>query len=355
MDVLLERTDVDSLLGPNLLQSGFWCRFKEGFGWKPFAFRSRLREIGREWEFPLYVQVREVAPSFHLAYIPHGPEDPAQAGWNRSQVLELLAEELHRVLPRYCRVLRFDFPWEDESFSEATCSERARSKPAPSFCKAPLDVQPPDTVLLDLSLGEEELLEGMKPKTRYNVRLAERKGVRVKTGGTGDIEKWYSLYEGTAQRDRIGIHPYRYYKRLFELSETYEGFAPKLNLLLAYVEDTLVSGIIVAVYKDQGVYLYGASSNAYRNYMASYCLQWEGIRWANAQGALQYDLYGIPPRDDPHHPMHGLYRFKTGFGGRIVHRPGSWDYPFSKSMYLLYRKAEGLRGWFYKTVRKRFP
>jgi len=131
MDVLLERTDVDSLGGPNLLQSGFWCRFKEGFGWKPFAFRSRLWETGREWEFPLYVQIREVAPAFHLAYIPHGPEDPAQAGWSRSRVLELLAEELHRALPRYCRILRFDLPWEDESFLDI----RNCSKPAPCSIK----------------------------------------------------------------------------------------------------------------------------------------------------------------------------------------------------------------------------
>ncbi|MGL4987163.1 MAG: lipid II:glycine glycyltransferase FemX, partial [Treponemataceae bacterium] len=105
--------------------------------------------------------------------------------------------------------------------------------------------------------------------------------------------------------------------------------------------------------EEEAVYLYGASSNEKRNLMPAYLLQWVAIKDAKESGCIQYDFYGIPPTDDINHPMHGLYRFKTGFGGRIVHRVGSFDIPFS-IFYLPFRLAESLRSFWFKKIKKIF-
>jgi lipid II:glycine glycyltransferase (peptidoglycan interpeptide bridge formation enzyme) len=219
-----------------------------------------------------------------------------------------------------------------------------------------MDIQPPDTAVLDLGYEEESLLAAMKTKTRYNIGLAAKKGVRVEEGTAADLPAWYRMYQETAQRDRITLHAFDYYRRQFELAYAGgpdgPGQAPELKLLLARHEGDLLAGIIVAVHGSAATYLYGASSDAKRNLMPAYALQWEAIRLVRRRGCRTYDLFGIPPSPDPAHPMHGLYRFKTGFGGRIVNRPGCWDYPYSRPGYTAYALAERARSWYYRRFRK---
>jgi len=208
-------------------------------------------------------------------------------------------------------------------------------------------------VVLDLDRTEDDLLRGMKPKTRYNVRLAEKKGVRVYEAPPSSLPVWYGLYRETAARDGISLHEEAYYAALFDAADTHPGPVPRLHLLFAEAEGKVIAGIVVSVFGRQACYLYGAASDEMRNYMASYALQWHAIRLARAEGAEAYDLFGIPPRDDPDHAMYGLYRFKTGFGGRIVHRPGSYDYPLKPFVYRAYHLAEALRAGYYKSFLKR--
>jgi lipid II:glycine glycyltransferase (peptidoglycan interpeptide bridge formation enzyme) len=352
MEVRIERKDPESLEAPHLFQSGFWCRFKERFGWTPLAFRVGMGDGEGEREIPLFLHLRTLVHGFSIAYVPFGPTFPRGLGEDtRWTLLSHIAEALGKELPSPCRMIRFDLPWEKPSKVE---NLRLHPHPDTRLYKAPMDIQPPDTVVLDLTQTEEELLLGMKPKTRYNVRLALKKGVEVRQGRVEDLSEWYKLYRETAERDRIAIHPYAYYRTLFDLSLSYGGDSPQLSLFLAFYEGTLVGGIIAALFKDEAFYLYGASSNQHRNVMASYLLQWEAIKWAKQGGATQYDLFGIPPTEDPAHPMGGLYRFKTGFGGRILHRWGSWDYPLHGIPYKIYRQAERFRYWYHKVFRKRF-
>jgi lipid II:glycine glycyltransferase (peptidoglycan interpeptide bridge formation enzyme) len=186
----------------------------------------------------------------------------------------------------------------------------------------------------------------MHKKTRYNIRLAEKKGVTVEKAGVEALAEWYGLYRQTAERDQISIHSETYYRDLF-------AHAPDLTLWLARFEGKLLAGNIVLRHGNQAVYLYGASSNEHRNLMAPYALQGAAMRDARDSGATEYDLFGIPPTNNPDHPMHGLYRFKTGFGGDRVHRNGAWDFVFRPFAWLVWSNADALRVWYFKVWKKR--
>ncbi|QTQ12896.1 peptidoglycan bridge formation glycyltransferase FemA/FemB family protein [Treponema parvum] len=203
------------------------------------------------------------------------------------------------------------------------------------------------------------------------------------------MDIFYDLYKTTASRDGIEIHLKSYYKDLLSLSAS-ESNAPDVRLYIASVDDgegncvadresredgrspggcncvdarlgengkygagEPLAAIIVLFCKREAVYLYGASGNKKRNFMPSYLLQWRAINDAKKYGSAFYDLYGMPPSDDERHPMHGLYRFKTGFGGKIIHRPGSMDVPLS-FLYFPYVFLEALRSFYHKKIKKIF-
>ncbi|HAH62228.1 MAG TPA: methicillin resistance protein, partial [Treponema sp.] len=163
------------------------------------------------------------------------------------------------------------------------------------------------------------------------------------------------LYRTTASRDGISIHSRQYYADLFSLSasERAKNDAPLVTLYVARHENDNLAAIITLFSKREAVYLYGASGNLKRNLMPAYLLQWTAINDAKTYGSPVYDFYGMPPADDKNHPMYGLYLFKTGFGGNIVHRPGSIDIPLSPS-YALYTAAEDVRAFYHKKIRKLF-
>ena len=186
----------------------------------------------------------------------------------------------------------------------------------------------------------------LKSKTRYNVRLAERRGVSVRRASIDELPAWYEIYVTTARRDRIVVHSFDYYHTLLELAKN-DG-SIEIVLLFAEVNGSTVAGNIVAIYGSTGYYLFGASSNDHRNLMPTYALQWEGIRICRDSGCAAYDLWGIPPDESEDHKMHGLYRMKVGFGGNIIHRAGAWDVLVRPLKARLYRTIELLRNFYYE-------
>ena len=332
----------------SFLQTGFWGAFKSSFGWRPQHFL-----IGNEKE-PLLVLERRLARGVSFAYLPRGPiANVAES--ERTEYLVALAVALKPLLSRDCVFLRFDPPWyteETDSIPE-TLDRPCLGRP---LRRATMDIQPPDTTTLALAdRSDEELLAGMKPKWRYNIRLAEKKGVAVAVeSGHEAVDTFYDLYRTTAERDKIALHPKAYYERLLDMASGYDGPAPDLRLWIARFEGKPIAAIVTSFRKTEAVYLYGASSDEERNRMPAYALQWAAIRAARDAGCSYYDFYGIPPRQDSHHAMAGLYRFKTGFGGKVLHYAGSWDYALSPMLYLGYRTAEAVRNYWFKTVRKRF-
>ena len=260
---------------------------------------------------------------------------------------------LQRTLSERCALLRFDLPWEYEvaaaagggvSPADAAVRDRAWSRSAAEagLRVSAAEIQPRATVLIDLRPDEGALLAAMKSKWRYNVRLAHRRGVTVQAAGIERIAEWYALFRETAARDRIAIHAEEYYRAAFEESE-HAPDGPRLELLLAHHEHDLLAGIVVAYHRRRATYLYGASAELKRSVMPAYALQWEAIRRARRAGMLEYDLFGIPRFADERHRMFGLYRFKTGFGGRIVERPGCVDLPLQPIRYGVFRSGEAAR------------
>jgi len=322
---------------PTFLQSGFWGSFKARFGWNARAFSV-------DWscgdQTPLLVIRRKLFLGASFAYVPWGPVLPAcfpEDDEERNEALKGLAVLLRRHLPHDTAFIRFDPPWATRGV------DALPPLIDPPFIRAGADVQPPDTVIVDLNPDEDALLGAMKPKWRYNIRLAEKKGVSVRRADAEGLDSFYALYRETARRDRIAIHGIEYYRGLFAHAADYSRSAPDLRLYLAEHEGAPIASIIVLIHGAEATYLYGASSDEKRSLMPAYALQWRAMRDAKAAGCSSYDFYGIPPADDPGHPMYGLYRFKTGFGGEILHRPGSWDFPYRRPMTALFRAAEGAR------------
>ncbi|MDR2921919.1 MAG: peptidoglycan bridge formation glycyltransferase FemA/FemB family protein [Treponema sp.] len=329
----------------SFLQSAMWGRFKSRFGWEAVAFSVDWNQGG---ERPLLVLSRRVAPFVSMAYVPWGPELPAVFP-DDPDLRAGAASELARALKPFLKTafVRFDPPWFDAGGGGSRELPLLR---AGGFRRAAADIQPPDTVLVDLTPPLDNILAAMKPKCRYNIGLAGKRGVAASWQDAScehenGLEVFYRLLKETALRDGIAVHSVEYYRALFE--ECLRGNAAavpvQLRLYTARHEGDDLAAIAALFRGKQAVYLYGASSNVKRNLMAPYALQWKAMQDAKEFGCAVYDLFGIPPDESPGHPMAGLYRFKTGFGGKIVRRPGSWDYPYKPIPHALFKSAESLR------------
>ena len=187
-----------------------------------------------------------------------------------------------------------------------------------------------NTVLSDLSAGEEALLAGMKQKTRYNIRLAGRRGVEVTP--SDDFNAFYDLYAETSARDGFLIRPRDYYLRVMSRLQGNDLG----QLLLARVSGEIVAGLFLFRFGPTAWYFYGASSSKGRRNMPTYLLQWEAMRWARRRGCTTYDWWGAPDDLVESDPMWGVYRFKEGFGGRFTRWIGAWDYAPNAMMYRAY-------------------
>lgn len=209
---------------------------------------------------------------------------------------------------------------------------------------------PQTTLILDLTKSEEELLSEMKPKGRYNIHIAEKKGVKIIKSDPmdknfiKDLENFYKILDATAARDGFHVHDRAFYetmlKELKESKNTFEKSGPTFpstTLYLAEYENKIIAGIIITTFKDTATYYYGASSNEYRNIMAPYLLQWTAIKEAKEKGIKYYDFLGIAEPNSKNHPWTGVTEFKTKFGGEIISYARPQEYSFKKLPHFLYR------------------
>lgn len=340
----------------NLLQSAVWGLAKRTDRVTPHAFW--LADAP-----PLLVLVYRVARDAVYAYVPWGPEPPPPL--RTGAYLEQLSRRLRPWLPEDCVFLRYDLPWwspwsdRDEGrppistreleFNFGTEEHRLR--------KAPTDVQPADTLVVDLTRRGEAMLAHMKSKTRYNIRLARRRGVRVRVASPRELEEWYRLYAATMERHGKSVHGMYHFSRFLDAAAQFPRSAVQpgepvqdhnVRLLMAERAGTPLAGMILAVSGDYSLYLYGASSGTNTGAMPAYLLQWEAMQTSRRLGARRYDMFGIPSDRSRGHPMHGLLCFKEGFGGDHVARRGCWDYPFDESRYHALALREAAEGGYHR-------
>ncbi|MFA5184044.1 MAG: peptidoglycan bridge formation glycyltransferase FemA/FemB family protein [Patescibacteria group bacterium] len=195
-----------------------------------------------------------------------------------------------------------------------------------------LDRQPARTLILDLGRNEAELLAGMHPKTRYNIHLAEKKGVTTRVGRAADQPDFWRLLRLTGERDGFRIHDARHYEKLLAAPDE------TIKLLLAEYGGRVIAAGLFCFWGGRATYLHGASDNEYRNAMAPYLLQWTAIRAAKDRGCRSYDFYGIDEKKWP-----GVTRFKLGFGGEQVNYPGTYDLILNPALYRVYSWLRRLR------------
>ena len=192
------------------------------------------------------------------------------------------------------------------------------------FIESLKQIQPVKTVILDISKSEKELLKQMHQKTRYNICLAQKKGIEIKE--SDNIDSFIKLLKQTAKRDKFFLHPRKYYQKLLERGLT--------KLFLAYYQDKVIAANLICFFGKTATYLHGASDYNHRQLMAPYLLQWQTILKAKEKGLTHYDFWGINEEKWP-----GVTRFKKGFGGQEVSYPGSFDLIFQKTWYKVYNLA----------------
>lgn len=357
--------DTDEVFeSPIVQQTSYWSEVKRKMGVDSYAFnfkvkRADIRHASSENKTitsDLLVVLEYIDREHCYAYVPYGPElepDPDCQG----VFLEELSECLRSYLPSHCIMIRYDLFWEscwahDNDFydQEGNWNGPPENRVQElrfnfsthnwNFQKTLSNILPTNTIFVDLKRSEQEILNGMKSKTRYNIGLSQRKGVHVEALGIDDIDVWYNLYSETARRNGIYLHDMEYFRAVFTARANSSRSPAKVMLLVAKIENIPLASMFLVLSQKRALYLYGASSCLHRNMMAPYALQWQAMRIAKAYGCTEYDMFGIAPRPDPGHPMYGLYRFKTGFGGSVYHSMGCWDYPLQNDVYTHFKAWE---------------
>lgn len=221
----------------------------------------------------------------------------------------------------------------------------------PNIFLSPRPLFTPYTFQIDLTQSEKELLQNMKPKTRYNLRLAQRKGVAVSEDNSDQaFETYLKLLKETTQRQGFYAHDEDYHRKMWSVLKP-AGIA---RLLKAdYQGETLVAWVLFH-WQNTLYYPYGASSTKYREVMASNLIMWEAMRFGKKLGCKIFDLWGcLGPDPDPKDPWYGFHRFKQGYGPKLIKFIGSYDLVLNPGLYKLYNLADTLR-WKFLRLKRRF-
>jgi lipid II:glycine glycyltransferase (peptidoglycan interpeptide bridge formation enzyme) len=365
MNCFIEEKEIEEIFETKILQqTTFWAKVKNEQGLHPIAFNfeatadllSPLKSENTKIENDLLVLIQYVNSNACFAYVPYGPTIQPDFE-NYGVFLEEFSETLKPYLPKECMFIRYDLPWENQWAKEDDYVDENGYWMGPppvssqefrvnfntqnwNLHKSPSNILPTNTYFLNLNQPKDDLLMKMKPKTRYNIKLSQRKGVQVKEYGMDMLDVWYEIYKDTAARNGLTLHSKNYFYTLLLQQQNQYDSDVRLSLLMADYNGEFLAAQFLILSKNRGTYLYGASSSNKRHLMASYALQWEAMQIARKNGCTEYDMFGTAPNASSTHPLHGLYRFKSGFGGELFHRMGCWDYPLIENDYLAFKALE---------------
>ncbi len=346
----------------HLLQTWEWAQIKGEVGWKAdpraWSLDGKLLEpldlSGGQVSAAAMILQRSLpiggsALRLRILYVPKGP----LMDWSNKALRQKVIDDLSVIARKSGAIfIKIDpnvllgkgIPGEPGAHEDQTGLEVLKDLKARGWIFSPEQIQFRNTVWVDLNGTEDEILARMKQKTRYNIHLAERKGVKIRVGNEGDFSLLYRMYAETSQRDGFVIRDENYYARIWKtfldnLGKKPGDHLPAAQPLIAEVEGEAVAAIIPVRFASSAWYLYGMSRELHREKMPNYLLQWEAIRRAKHAGCLVYDLWGAPDEFTEEDSMWGVYRFKEGLGGCVARTIGAWDLPVRPLLYRLYTQT----------------
>ena len=348
---------VSRLPNPHFLQTYEWGRVKAKYGWSPLyavwtddGKYSILKDTD-PWSLDTerciaaaLILKRQIlrngfAARLSILYAPKGPLLDWTNESLRSRVLNDLQTFAKKEGAIFLKidpdvVLGTGIPASEEDVidngGQAVMSELKRR----GWQYSSDQIQFKNTVLIDLTPSEEKLLARMKQKTRYNIRLAEKKGVNLRVCTSNDLTMLYKMYAETSVRDGFVIREEGYYQMVWNLFMN--SSEPSCEPLIAEIDSEPVAAIFVFYFAGRAYYVYGMSRDTHREKMPTYLLQWEAVKRAKAKGCNVYDLWGAPEVFNESDSMWGVYRFKEGLGGKVVRTLGAWDYAPNPLWYKMY-------------------
>ncbi|HNM36317.1 MAG TPA: peptidoglycan bridge formation glycyltransferase FemA/FemB family protein [Anaerolineales bacterium] len=347
---------ISKLPNPHFLQTYEWGQVKAKYGWVPYyavwtedgkwKVESDVNSLST-FHSPIVaaslILKRTAFRRFSIFYAPKGP----LMDWTNESLRKRVLDDLQSFAKKQGAIfLKLDpdvvlgrgVPASvgevTENSGQAVMSDLRRR----GWVDSSDQIQFRNTVMVDLSASEEDILMRMKQKTRYNVRLAEKKGVTVRVGSVDDLPMLYKMYAETSVRDGFVIRDEEYYMMVWKLFLTnYESrITPSTIPLIAEVDNAPVAAIFLFTFAARGYYVYGMSRDKHREKMPTYLLQWAAMKHTKAHNCLTYDLWGAPDVFDESDSMWGVYRFKEGLGGEVVRTLGAYDFAPSKFWYSMY-------------------
>ncbi len=306
-------------------QTSIWAKFQKSVGVD--SIQVGVKNEMSELVAFVQIFVRKLPFGFTSLQIPRAPlfqftSDSPQS----AEVSNLLVEEIQKIGKEKNSIFaRFDFQKNSEIDS-------------PKLREAKEGNFPQNTLVLDLTKSIEEILAQMKPKGRYNIRVAVKHGLEVQEMNSPEgVEIFYELLTKTTSRDGFSAHPKSYYQKFIE------QFGEHASLLIAKKEGAPLAAILLTFSGDTATYYFGASDYKYRNLMAPYLLQFEATKMAQSRGCKFYDFLGIAPENSPNHRLAGVSDFKKKFGGKIVKYPKPRELVLKPLAYAVFRLVKKLR------------
>ncbi|MGE5376011.1 MAG: lipid II:glycine glycyltransferase FemX [Bacteroidota bacterium] len=365
MDANSWNSMISRLPNPHFLQTHEWGQVKAKYGWQPIYVawdeQKNMKVVTDESRLPSFafppsatalilkrqILNRGFAKHLSILYSPKGP----LLDWSNESLRNRVLNDLQSFAKKQGAIfLKMDpdvvlatgVPGGADDRPDPTGQGLLSELDRRGWRYSSDQIQFKNTVLIDLTRSEEETLARMKQKTRYNIRLARKKGVALRVGTQMDFPLLYRMYAETSVRDGFVIRDEGYYRTVWQtfmqqnVETPKDSSVPSCEPLIAGVDGEPVAAIFIFYFDGRAYYVYGMSRDAHRDKMPTYLLQWEAMRRAKDKGCAVYDLWGAPEMFDESDSMWGVYRFKEGLGGRVVRTLGAWDFAPSPFWYKMY-------------------
>lgn len=332
---------------PSFLQSQQWAEFKQIQGWRSYRISG------------FFALERALPLGIKLLYFPELGLTPSKSKLSglksrrkvgipsvASGLKKLINETKQFSKKEGVSFARIEFFEELDERDEKSIAQSNRVLTKLGLRKSSEEMQPEHRQVIDLTLSEQELLAQMKPKGRYNIKVAQRHSVVVQKFQISNLKSqkqltvFYQLYRETAARDGFTPRSFEYF------SQMSAQMTRDMSCYIAICQGKPLATALVIFYQGRASYLYGGSSSNHRELMAPHLLHWQIIKDAKAARMKYYDLGAVAPSNQPHHKFAGLGRFKQSLGGRAVRVLGSYDLIFDPLRYRLFGLVEKLRGRF---------